>query len=69
MEFFIYVLNYARGWLEFHFMIHALPEALVFKIKLVYFVVALVWDRLSMEPPTPPNQNTLRACPRLGVAL
>ena len=27
--FFIDVQNYAGGWLEFHFMVHALPEGLV----------------------------------------
>ena len=29
VEFFIYVHNYAGGWLEFHFMVHALPGGLV----------------------------------------
>ena len=25
MEFFVYVQNYAGGWLKLHFMVHALP--------------------------------------------
>ena len=28
-SFFIYVQNCAGGWLEFHFMVHALPGGLV----------------------------------------
>ena len=34
--FFIYVQNYAGGWLEFHFMVHALSGGLVIWIKLFY---------------------------------
>ena len=34
---FIYVQNYAGGWLEFHFMVHALPGGLVILIKLFYW--------------------------------
>ena len=29
VDFFIYVQNYAGGWREFHFMVHALPGGLV----------------------------------------
>ena len=29
VKFFIYDQNYAGGWLEFHFMVQALPEGLV----------------------------------------
>ena len=28
-SFFIYVQNYAGGWLKFHFMVHALPGGLI----------------------------------------
>ena len=39
--FLIYVQNYAGGWLEFHFMVRALPGRLVFSIK--FFLLVRIW--------------------------
>ena len=45
-RFFVYVQNYAGGWLEFHFMAHILPGP----GRLVLDqVIILVWPNLSYK--------------------
>ena len=39
VKFFIFVLNYAGGWSQFHFMVHALPGGLVNLDQ----VILMVW--------------------------
>ena len=35
----VHCQNYGAGWLEFHFMVYALPEGLAVKIKLFYGIL------------------------------